>query len=121
VQVGDSWQGTYAADFAGGGQLTEQVTTTLTALDATTAHLSSDLHYAIPDFDADNPLLPGAKMRVRNAVLDITGLTQDYVLATSVVREAHGKMTVSLDAVSPEMTLKIKIAARVNFLPCPGA
>ncbi|NLO74081.1 MAG: hypothetical protein GX100_08270 [candidate division WS1 bacterium] len=115
VQMGDTWQASYTCQFEGAGEATEEATVALLGLEAGLATFSSNLRYTLPEFEAPNPLLPGQKMKVENAVLELTDLVQEYELATSVVRAAHARMTMTLQAVSPDMTLPIKIKANLTY------
>lgn len=119
VKVGDSWQVQSVSDSADGGQLQQESTVTLQALANQRARFCSTVRYALPDFQASNPLLPGTKMRVHNAVLDLMDFVQDYDLAQSLVLEARGKLRVTLEGISPDMTLPLQLSADVTFLPLP--
>jgi len=115
VQVSDTWQACYTCQFENGGEAREDATVKLLSLKEGLAIFSSHIRYTLPEFEAPNPLLPGQKMKVENAVLELEDFVQEYELATSLVRAAHAKMTMTLQAISPDMVLPIRIEAHLVY------
>jgi hypothetical protein len=117
VSPGDTWRRHATYDFPGLGRATLDLTTTLVALQGGVATLNSHLIMHVPDFSADNPVLPGQKMKVHNLVVEVTDLTQQYDSATSVVQQSAGKLQASLEARAPDLTLPLKLTATVTYCP----
>jgi hypothetical protein len=53
-------------------------------------------------------------------VVDVTDLIQEYDLATSVVRQASGKLQAKFDADAPDLSLPLKLTATVTYCPVPS-
>ena len=121
VSPGDTWQRTRTYDFPGLGNATVNLTTTLVSLQAGVATLNSHLVMHVPDFDADNPVLPGQKIKVHNLVVEVTDLTQQYDCATSVVLQAAGKLKATLEANAPDLSLPLEMRATISYSPPPPA
>jgi hypothetical protein len=120
VAPGDTWRRTRTYAFPGLGNTTVELTTTLVALQAGVATLSSHLVMHVPDFDADNPVLPGQKVKVHNLVVEITDLMQQYDCATSAVQQASGKLKATLEADAPDLNLPLEMRATISYaLPAP--
>jgi hypothetical protein len=117
VSPGDTWQRTDTYDLPGLGQAKLEIATTFNSLQDGVAVLDSTIRANIPDFEADNPLLPGQKVKVRNMVVDLTGLVQRYEVAHSVVRQASGKLQAALEATAPDLTLPLKLVASFAYRP----
>jgi hypothetical protein len=91
--------------------------TTLVSLQDGVATLNSHLLMKVPDFQADNPVLPGQKVKVHNLVVEVIDLVQQYDTAASVVRQSSGQLKASLEATAPDITLPIKLTATVTYSP----
>lgn len=117
VSPGDNWQRTDTYDLPGLGQARLEITTTFNSVQDGLAILDTNLRIQVPDFEADNPLLPGQKVQVHNMVVEITGLVQRYDLAQSLVTEASGKLKAELEANAPDLSLPLKLIANFSYRP----
>ncbi len=115
VLPGDTWQRTDTYDLPGLGQAKLEISTTFEGLKDGVATLRSTIRIRVPDFEADNPLLPGQKVKVHNLIVDATDLVQQYEVARSTVQEARGILRASLEATAPDLTLPLKLVATVTY------
>ncbi len=115
VAAGESWQRTDTYQLPGLGPAKLQSASTFGNVTEGIATISSNLRVSVPDFEADNPLLPGQKVKVRNLVVEISELVQEYNLERSVVRRAGGSLRASLEATSPDLTLPVKLVAKITY------
>jgi hypothetical protein len=117
VALGATWQRTDSYNLPGLGQAKLEMATTFVSLKDGLATFRSNIRIHVPDFDADNPLLPGEKVKIHNMVVDLTDLTQQYEVARSVVSRADSGLKAQLEAVSPDITLPLKLTATVSYAP----
>ncbi len=115
VSPGDNWQRTDTYDLPGLGQARLEIATTFNSVQDGLAILDTNLRIRVPDFEADNPLLPGQKVQVHNMVVEMTGLVQRYDLARSVVTQASGKLKAELEANAPDLSLPLKLIANFAY------
>lgn len=117
VSPGDNWQRTDTYDLPGLGQARLEIATTFNSVQDGLAILDTNLRIHVPDFEADNPLLPGQKVQVHHMVVEITGLVQRYDPAQSLVTQASGKLQAELEANAPDLSLPLKLIANFSYRP----
>ncbi len=115
VAPGGTWTHEETWAFPGLGEVKLQAASVLVGMNGDLAAIRSNVRLSVPDFEADNPLVPGQKVQVRNLAVDVTDLAQDYDTARSVVRRAEGKINASLEARSPDIVLPVRVVAAVEY------
>ena len=117
VAPGDTWQRQDTYDMPGLGKTSLAITTTFLGMQQGVAMLRSTIRVSVPDFQADNPLLPGQQITIHNLVVEATDLLQQYDPERSAVLQAAGNLKASLEANGPDMTMPVKLVAAVNYRP----
>jgi len=112
---GGTWTQEETWTFPDLGEVKLQAASVLVGVNGDQAAIKSNVRLTVPDFEADNPLMPGQKLTVHNLVVDLTDLAQAYDTARSAVRKAEGKINASLEARSPDMVLPIRVIAAVQY------
>lgn len=115
VAVGGTWTREQVWPFPGLGEVRLQAASVLAGVNGNLAAIRSNVRLIVPDFEADNPLMPGQKVQVRNLTVDLTDLVQEYDTARSVVCRAAGKLSASLEARSPDIVLPVRVIAVVEY------
>jgi len=119
VAVGESWEQTLVYHLPGFGEVQLEVETVLKAAADNVAQLESHLQAHLPDFEADNPLMPGQLLHISQAVIEFTDFLQEYDLNLSLVRRAQGKVKATFEATAPDMLLPVKLVADLTYGAVP--
>lgn len=120
VAVGESWEHTLVYQLPGFGKVQLEIETVLKDVADNVAQLESHLQAHLPDFEADNPLMPGQVVEISQAVIQLTEFVQEYDLDLCLVRRAGGKANATFKATGPDMCFPVKLIANLTYAEVPS-
>jgi thiol-disulfide isomerase/thioredoxin len=119
VEVGEEWEfeGSQATPF--GLDATLKLKGKLVKVENGKARIEYSATAYVPPFRAPNPLQPGVEMTVKNAVTELSSLVQVVDLATGLVEETAGRLSLAFDAEMEGWNQAMPVSVQIEFAGGP--